>query len=441
MEAKSIGKFIATLRKANGYTQAQLAEMLGVSNKTISNWENEVSYPDLSLIPVIADLFNVTSDELLRGAKDNQNVQIENKPIEQYNETKASKIKENLKKNLMNKYSNQIFISLGILGVSYILFFFGIILLKDNNGIYIENEKIWGTIVLIFGLLVYGTGLIFSIINSNNFLNKLDAEDDNSALYYFHLRKNLLLKCLYGFIILSPFFIYFHDKKLLSDDKYNASKDVKSKIKYNNKLKTKIVSIFGSLILIIGIGIIVLNLLPIQNFEVKRYDDTVLVNEGKFEVNIYNDSFSIKSLSEIHSITVHKFDYDKQFSLESKVYQIKTLFKNLEELEDFAEFNNYSYYLDGFKIEITEDLHRMFIRYDSDIIIVLYYNEYKDYIIFSDEELTLIDVGNNKFKSVTSHTHYVRDICFFSSYIVLLCNAVIGVTTYFTKKKYIKNKQ
>ena len=67
-------------------------------------------------------------------------------------------------------------------------------------------------------MLVYGTGLIFSIINSNNFLNKLDAEDDNSALYYFHLRKNLLLKCLYGFIILSPFFIYFHDKKLLSDD-------------------------------------------------------------------------------------------------------------------------------------------------------------------------------------------------------------------------------
>ena len=40
MEAKSIGKFIATLRKANGYTQAQLAEMLEVSNKTISNWEN-----------------------------------------------------------------------------------------------------------------------------------------------------------------------------------------------------------------------------------------------------------------------------------------------------------------------------------------------------------------------------------------------------------------
>ena len=96
MEAKSIGKFIATLRKANGYTQAQLAEMLGVSNKTISNWENEVSYPDLSLIPVIADMFNVTSDELLRGEKNNKNVQVDNKPNEQYIEAKTNKIKDSL---------------------------------------------------------------------------------------------------------------------------------------------------------------------------------------------------------------------------------------------------------------------------------------------------------------------------------------------------------
>ena len=126
MEAKSIGKFIATLRKANGYTQAQLAEMLGVSNKTISNWENEVSYPDLSLIPVIADMFNVTSDELLRGEKNNKNVQVDNKPNEQYIETKTNRIKDNIKKNLMNKYSNQIFISLGILGGAYIFLFLGI---------------------------------------------------------------------------------------------------------------------------------------------------------------------------------------------------------------------------------------------------------------------------------------------------------------------------
>lgn len=440
MEAKSIGKFIAALRKANGYTQAQLAEMLGVSNKTISNWENEVSYPDLSLIPVIADVFNVTSDELLRGEKNNKNVQVDNKPNEQYIETKTNRIKDNIKKNLMNKYSNQIFTSLGILGSAYIFLFLGILLLRENNGINLKDEEVYGTVSLIIGLLAYGTGLIFSIINSNNFLNKLDLDDDNSSLYYFHLRKNLLLKCLYGFIILSPFFIYLYNRKLLNDDKYNTSEEIKDKIRYNSKLKIKVISIFGSLCLLIGIGIIVLNSLSIEQFESKKYNDEVLVNEGEFEVNVYDDSFSIKSLSEIHSIMVHKFNYNEQYPLESKVYEIKTLFKNYDELEAFAEQNNYNYSIDGFVIEFPEDLDRMFIRYDSDIIIVLFKNEYKDYVIYSDDYLELYDVGNNQFKCITHHTFYVRDIWFASSYISLLGSAITGFIIYFTKKKFIKNK-
>ena len=438
MEAKSIGKFIATLRKANGYTQAQLAEQLGVSNKTISNWENEISYPDLSLIPVIADLFNVTSDELLRGAKNNNNVQPEKKPNEQYIETKTNKIKDNIKKNLMNKYSNQVFISLGILGGAYLFLFLGILLLKENNGINLKDEEVYGTVSLIIGLLAYGTGLIFSIINSNNFLNKLDLEDDNSTLYYFHLRKNLLLKCLYGFVILSPFFIYSYNKKLLNDDKYSASEEIKDKIKYNRKLKIKIGSIFGGLSLLIGIGILILNSLSFEDFETKRYDDTVLQNEGKFEVNVYEDSFSIKSLSEIHSIMVHKFNYNEQHPLESKIYQVKTLYNNKKELEDFAELNNYNYSLDGLEIEFTEDFRRMLIKYDSDIIIVLFYNEDKDYIIYSDEYLSIIDVGNNQFKCVTDHTHYVRDIWFMFTYFILIANISTGFILYFSKKKYNK---
>ncbi len=69
MEAKTIGSFIATLRKANGMTQRDLAERLNVSDKTVSRWENDDSAPDLSLIPVIAELFGVTCDELLRGER------------------------------------------------------------------------------------------------------------------------------------------------------------------------------------------------------------------------------------------------------------------------------------------------------------------------------------------------------------------------------------
>lgn len=72
MAKKSIGQFIATLRKANGMTQKQLAEKLNVSDKAVSRWERDESAPDLSLIPVIAEIFGVTSDEILRGERKNQ---------------------------------------------------------------------------------------------------------------------------------------------------------------------------------------------------------------------------------------------------------------------------------------------------------------------------------------------------------------------------------
>lgn len=64
MERKTIGSFIAALRKANGMTQKELADRLLVSDKAVSRWERDECAPDISLIPVIAELFGVTSDEL-----------------------------------------------------------------------------------------------------------------------------------------------------------------------------------------------------------------------------------------------------------------------------------------------------------------------------------------------------------------------------------------
>jgi len=69
MEKKSIGSFLASLRKEHGMTQKELADILNVSNKTVSKWERDESYPEITLIPIIADLFNVTADELLRGER------------------------------------------------------------------------------------------------------------------------------------------------------------------------------------------------------------------------------------------------------------------------------------------------------------------------------------------------------------------------------------
>lgn len=69
MEKKTIGAFISALRRANGMTQRELGERLFVSDKAVSRWERDECTPDLSLIPVIADIFGVTSDELLRGER------------------------------------------------------------------------------------------------------------------------------------------------------------------------------------------------------------------------------------------------------------------------------------------------------------------------------------------------------------------------------------
>lgn len=69
MEKKTMGAFLAALRKANGMTQKDLADRLNVSDKTVSRWECDDGAPDLSLIPVIAEIFEVTCDELLRGER------------------------------------------------------------------------------------------------------------------------------------------------------------------------------------------------------------------------------------------------------------------------------------------------------------------------------------------------------------------------------------
>ncbi len=65
----TIGKNIAELRKNSGMTQEQLAETLGVSSQSVSKWENEVTMPDIMLLPVIAGCFDITVDELYGSRK------------------------------------------------------------------------------------------------------------------------------------------------------------------------------------------------------------------------------------------------------------------------------------------------------------------------------------------------------------------------------------
>ena len=67
MNELAIGAKIADLRTANNLTQLELAERLGVTDRAVSKWETGASFPDITLLPQLADIFNVSTDYLLRG--------------------------------------------------------------------------------------------------------------------------------------------------------------------------------------------------------------------------------------------------------------------------------------------------------------------------------------------------------------------------------------
>ena len=68
----TLGEKIKELRKRDGRKQEDLANALGVSNQAVSRWEKDGSYPDMELIPAIANYFNVSIDELFGYSKDRQ---------------------------------------------------------------------------------------------------------------------------------------------------------------------------------------------------------------------------------------------------------------------------------------------------------------------------------------------------------------------------------
>ncbi len=65
MNQKTLGNTISELRKKNGMTQTELAEKLGITDKAVSKWERDLSCPDISLLPQIAEIFGISVDELM----------------------------------------------------------------------------------------------------------------------------------------------------------------------------------------------------------------------------------------------------------------------------------------------------------------------------------------------------------------------------------------
>lgn len=74
MNQITIGNFITKKRKEQNLTQEQLAERLGVSNKTISKWETGKCMPDYSIVELLCKELNITLAELMNGEEDEKSI-------------------------------------------------------------------------------------------------------------------------------------------------------------------------------------------------------------------------------------------------------------------------------------------------------------------------------------------------------------------------------
>jgi transcriptional regulator with XRE-family HTH domain len=81
-EYSRLGENIAVHRRAAGLTQELLADRLGVTSQAVSKWERQISCPDVSLLPAMAEVFGVSIDELFENTASNPESRIDALPLE-----------------------------------------------------------------------------------------------------------------------------------------------------------------------------------------------------------------------------------------------------------------------------------------------------------------------------------------------------------------------
>lgn len=146
MNQEKIGKFILECRKEKKLTQTELAEKLGVTDKSVSNWENGRNMPDLSLFKPLCEILDISINDLISGEK-----------------ISKDKYQEKLEENIITTidYTNKkVLVKNNIIGI--LLLAFGIIIAITAMSIF-PSESSWGSIYSLFGALVSMSGIIILI--------------------------------------------------------------------------------------------------------------------------------------------------------------------------------------------------------------------------------------------------------------------------------------
>lgn len=147
-----IGKKIQIARKEAGLTQEQAAEKLSVSRQTVSNWENEKTYPDILSVIRMSDLYSVSLDVLLKGEAQMQNSYID------YLEESLDVVKSNRKKGKI------ILIAVYLLVWSFAMICFWWLMDPSDAGGF--------SLIFIWGLIPLLTFTVSAVIGANGYWGK-----------------------------------------------------------------------------------------------------------------------------------------------------------------------------------------------------------------------------------------------------------------------------
>lgn len=280
MDKKSMGTFLTDLRKEKGLTQQEVADNLNMSNKTISKWERDEGYPEITMLPEIAKFYEITTDELLQG-KRNESKNIKEIVIEEIKYEKLDKFM------LFSKVLS--IIGVGLLALfSFIAKFSGFGL----NGFYLS---------LVFAIVsLVGTGFVIAKKTKEN-ITKKDFEANSLTFFlfmvniffiamlgmnsYFGVQLNLtflLIPAIFLSIITTFFFRSLLKKKLGLDAVSLQKKKLKKKL-------TLTASVITTLVIVVTI---ILSVFGVTSIEPNEYTFDFVDSEvyGSYEkgVNEYN---------------------------------------------------------------------------------------------------------------------------------------------------------
>ncbi len=159
MNQQKVGQFLKTLRNEKSITQAELAEILGVSNRSISRWENGTTMPDFDLLIELAKYYEIEVGEILDGER-------KDKVMDSQTEELLLKVADynNVERNFFSKK----------MCIMFIIALTGIVVFAVIDIAGLERTQPYATIVSIALGFVAGT-LLTGLLYASRYIAKIKA--------------------------------------------------------------------------------------------------------------------------------------------------------------------------------------------------------------------------------------------------------------------------